>query len=108
MVERSAILSVTFALIFLCQGLRGQSLVIHSSLGFISFIICWEYNSFERYQFPFCLFILFMGSQGKNTEVVCHCLLNGYESEQALGVGDGQGSLACYSPWGHRESDTID
>ena len=29
-------------------------------------------------------------------------------SEQALGVGDGQGSLACYSPWGHKELDTIE
>ena len=27
------------------------------------------------------------------------------EFEQALGVGDGQGSLACCSPWGHKESD---
>ena len=26
--------------------------------------------------------------------------------EQALGVGDGQGSLACCSPWGHKKSDT--
>ena len=25
--------------------------------------------------------------------------------EQALGVGNEQGSLACCSPWGHRESD---
>ena len=25
--------------------------------------------------------------------------------EKALGVGDGQGSLACCSPWGHKESD---
>ena len=31
--------------------------------------------------------------------------LNGYEFEQAPGVGDGQGSLACYSPWSHKESD---
>ena len=28
--------------------------------------------------------------------------LDGHEAEQALGVGDGQGSLACCSPWGHR------
>ena len=28
-----------------------------------------------------------------------HRWLNGHEFEQALGVGDGQGSLACYSPW---------
>ena len=31
--------------------------------------------------------------------------LNGYEFVQPLGVGDGQGSLACCSPWGHKESD---
>ena len=30
------------------------------------------------------------------------------KSEQALGVGDGQGSLACCSPWGYKESDTIE
>ena len=28
--------------------------------------------------------------------------LDGHEFDQALGVGDGQGSLACCSPWGHR------
>ena len=32
--------------------------------------------------------------------------LGGHEFEQALGVGDGQGSSACYSPWGRKESDT--
>ena len=31
--------------------------------------------------------------------------LNGYEFEQASGVGDGQGSLECCSPWIHKESD---
>ena len=35
----------------------------------------------------------------------CHRLY-GHEFEQALGVGDGPGSLACCSPWGHKESDT--
>ena len=34
-----------------------------------------------------------------------HHPLNGHEFEQALGVGDGQGSLACCRPWGHKESD---
>ena len=33
-----------------------------------------------------------------------HHRLNGYEFEQTLGVGDGQGSLVCCSPWGHKES----
>ena len=34
--------------------------------------------------------------------------LNGLESEQAPGDGEGQGSLACCSPWGHKESDTTE
>ena len=34
--------------------------------------------------------------------------LDGHEFEQALGVGDGQGGLACCSPWGHTESDTTE
>jgi len=34
-----------------------------------------------------------------------HHRLDGHESEQALGVGDGQGGLACCSSWGHKESD---
>ena len=34
-----------------------------------------------------------------------HHWLNGHEFEQAPGVGDGKGSLACCSPWGHKESD---
>ena len=37
-----------------------------------------------------------------------HHWLNGHEFEQALGVGDGQGSLVCCSPWGHKESDTTE
>ena len=36
-----------------------------------------------------------------------HHRLSGYEFEQILGDGEGQGSLACCSPWGHKESDTI-
>ena len=34
-----------------------------------------------------------------------HHWLNGHEFEQAPGVGDGQGSLACCSSWDHKESD---
>ena len=32
----------------------------------------------------------------------------GHEFEQDLGVRDGQESLACYSPWGRKESDTTE
>ena len=34
-----------------------------------------------------------------------HHWLNGHEFEQAPGVGDGQGGLACCIPWGHKKSD---
>ena len=34
-----------------------------------------------------------------------HHQLNGHESEQVPRDGEGQGSLVCYSPWGHKESD---
>ena len=37
--------------------------------------------------------------------VVWHHRFNGHEFEQALGVGDGQGSLTCCSPWDLKESD---
>ena len=32
-----------------------------------------------------------------------HHRLNAHEFEQALGVGDGQGGLVCYSPWGSKK-----
>ena len=34
-----------------------------------------------------------------------HHWFNGYELQYTLEVGDGQGSLMCYSPWGHKELD---
>ena len=34
-----------------------------------------------------------------------HHWLNGHEFEQTLGDGEGQGSLACRSPWGYKELD---
>ena len=37
--------------------------------------------------------------------VGCHHQLNGHESEQALGDGEGLGSLACCSIWGYKELD---
>ena len=35
-----------------------------------------------------------------------HHQLDGHEFEQPPGVGEGQGSLVCRSPWGHKESST--
>ena len=37
-----------------------------------------------------------------------HHRLNGHEFEQAPGVGDGQRSLVCCSPWGPKELDTTE
>ena len=37
-----------------------------------------------------------------------HHRLDGHEFEQAPGVIDGQGGLACCSPRGHKESDTTE
>ena len=34
-----------------------------------------------------------------------HHRCNGHESEQFPGDSEGQGSLACSLPWGHKESD---
>ena len=37
-----------------------------------------------------------------------HHQLNGHGFEEALGDGEGQESLACCGPWGHKESDTTE
>ena len=37
-----------------------------------------------------------------------HHQLNGHDSEQTRGVADGQGGLACCSPWGRKELDTTE
>ena len=37
----------------------------------------------------------------------CH-QLSGHEFEQILGISEGQESLACYSPWGLKETDNND
>ena len=44
----------------------------------------------------------------KDEMVGLHYRLNGQEFEQTLGDGEGQGSLACCSPWGHKELDTTE
>ena len=44
----------------------------------------------------------------EDEKVGWHHWLNRHEFEQARGIGDRQGSLACCSPWGHKESDTTE
>ena len=50
-------------------------------------------------------------TEGRMTEdeiVGWHHQQDGHEFEQVWGVGDGQGSLVCCSPWGHKELDTTE
>ena len=44
----------------------------------------------------------------KDEMVGWHHQLNGHEFEQTPGDGKGQGCLACYSSWGHKESNTTE
>ena len=50
-------------------------------------------------------YIYKLGVQTEDEMVGWHHQLEGCEFEQAPGVGDGQGGLACYSPWGRKELD---
>ena len=56
------------------------------------------------------LFINIIDEKGKTEDdmVGWHHWLNGLELEQTLGDSEGQGSLACYSSWGCKESDTTE
>ena len=53
-----------------------------------------------------------LGQEEKGTTedemVGWHHWLDRHEFEQTLGVGEGQGNLACCSPWGHKELDTTE
>ena len=44
----------------------------------------------------------------ENEMVGWHHRLDGHEFEHVPGVGDGQGSLACCSPWSHKELETAE
>ena len=66
--------------------------------------LMWRANSLEK--------TLMLGKiedrrrRGKQDEMVgWHHQLKGHEFEQALGIADGHGGLACCSPWGHKESE---
>ena len=55
------------------------------------------------------MFFLISGTYANQDEMVgWHHRLDGHEFEQAPGVGDGQGSLACCSPRVCKESDTTE
>ena len=72
---------------------------------------CWSWNSntlatwceeLTHWKRPWCWERLRQEEKGTREDEIIgwHHLLSGHEFEQASGVGDGQGSLACCSPWG--------
>ena len=52
---------------------------------------------------PWCWKRLKAGGEGQRTRWLWHHWLKGQEFEQNPGDGEGQGSLACLSPWSHKE-----
>ena len=76
---------------------------------------CWSSNTLAtwckeltRWKRPWCWERSRQEKKGttEDERVEWHHQLDGHEFEQAVGVGDRQGSLACCSPWGCKESDT--
>ena len=66
--------------------------------------LMWRADSFKR---PWCWERLKAGEVSTEDEMVeWHHWLDGPEFKQALGVGDGQGGLACCDPWSCKKSDT--
>ena len=73
----------------------------------------WSYNSLAiwweeptHWKRPWCWERLKAGGDsGRGWDGWMHHWLSGHEFEWTPGDGEGQGSLACYSPWGSKESD---
>ena len=79
-----------------------EGLMLKLKLQYFGHLI-WRTNSFEK--------TLMLGKtegrrrRGRQRMSQWHHWLDGHEFEQALGVSDGQGSLACCNTCGHKESD---
>ena len=67
--------------------------------------LVWRTDSLEKTLMPGKIEGRRRGGRQRMRWLEWHHRLDGHELEQAPGVGDGQGSLACYSPWGHKESE---
>ena len=80
---------------------------------------CWSRNSntlatsckeLTRWKRPWCWEGLGAGGEGmtENEMAEWYHRLDGHEFESTPGVCNGQGGLACYGSWGHKESDMIE
>ena len=79
-----------------------EGLVLKLKFQYFDHLMC-RANSLEK-----TLMLGKIGSRGTTEDAMVgwHLWFNGHEFEQALGDGDGQGSLAFCSPWGCKESVT--
>ena len=72
---------------------------------------CWSSNTLATWceesthqKRPWCWEKLKVKKKGATEDVGWHPWLKGLEFEQTLGDSEGQGSLACCSPWGYKET----
>ena len=74
----------------------------------LNILITWS-EGLTHWERAWCWKILKAGGEGKDRRVNAwqHHWLGDYVFEQALCIGDGQGSLACCNPWCQKESDRI-
>ena len=65
----------------------------------------WQWRSWALLQgSAFCLWMLSSGSDVFIRRLDDITDSNGHDFEQTLGEGEGQGRLACCSPWGYKET----
>ena len=100
-----------------CKEIQSDHPKGNQSWIFIGKDWCWSWNSntlatwckeLTHLKRPWCWERLKAGGEGTTEDemVGWHQWLNGHEFEQTPRVfGDGQGSLACWSPWGRKELD---
>ena len=80
---------------------------------------CWSWSSNNlatwckeptHWKRPWCWETLSAGKEGQQRMrwIGWHYQINGHEFEQTLGDSEGERSLACCSPWGRKELDTIE
>ena len=83
----------------------------HPGVFFITEYCCegltWNWKSFPSLERPWCWERLESEGEGTTEDEVVgwHHWLNRHEFEKTPGDGEGQGSLACCNPQGHKESD---
>ena len=75
-------------------------------------MLSWNFNTLAtwckeltHWKIPWCWKWLRQEKAMTEDEIGWHYRLNGHEFGWTLGVGEGQGGLACCGSWGHKESD---